>query len=97
MDKLELVEKIQKIKKEKNAVILAHYYQVPEIQDIADYIGDSLQLSQQAAETDADGDVSHPAENLLFDITPEAFQSGLRRFLVRRLQESHEFLATETE
>ncbi len=54
MDKLELVEKIQKIKKEKNAVILAHYYQVPEIQDIADYIGDSLQLSQQAAQTDAD-------------------------------------------
>ena len=54
MDKLELVEKIQKIKKEKNAVILAHYYQVPEIQDIADHIGDSLQLSQQAAQTDAD-------------------------------------------
>ena len=54
MDKLELVEKIQALKKEKNAVILAHYYQVPEIQDIADYIGDSLQLSQQAAQTDAD-------------------------------------------
>jgi len=54
MDKHELVEKIQALKKEKNAVILAHYYQVPEIQDIADYIGDSLQLSQQAAQTDAD-------------------------------------------
>ena len=54
MDKIELIKKIQKIKKEKNAVILAHYYQVPEIQDIADYIGDSLQLSQKAAETDAD-------------------------------------------
>lgn len=54
MDKKELIKKIEKIKKEKNAVILAHYYQVPEIQDIADYIGDSLQLSQQAAETDAD-------------------------------------------
>ncbi len=54
MDKEELIKKIQEIKKEKNAVILAHYYQVAEIQDIADFVGDSLQLSQKAAETAAD-------------------------------------------
>ncbi|MDX1685996.1 MAG: quinolinate synthase NadA [Saprospiraceae bacterium] len=51
---LDLENEIKRLKKEKNAVILAHYYQEGDIQDIADYIGDSLGLSQQAARTDAD-------------------------------------------
>jgi quinolinate synthase len=50
----ELKERILLLKKKKNAIILSHYYQVPEIQDIADYVGDSLGLSQKAAETNAD-------------------------------------------
>ena len=54
MDKIELVASINHLKKEKNAVIMAHYYQMGDIQDIADYVGDSLALAQWAAKTDAD-------------------------------------------
>ena len=54
MNKSELISEINRLKKEKNAVIMAHYYQMGDIQDIADVIGDSLALAQWAAKTDAD-------------------------------------------
>ncbi len=50
----DLISSIKELKKKKNAVILAHYYQYPEIQDLADYVGDSLGLAQEAAKTEAD-------------------------------------------
>jgi len=52
--KLDLPSEIEKLKKEKNAIILAHYYQIPQVQDIADFIGDSLALSQKAENISAD-------------------------------------------
>ena len=54
MEKQKLIEEINRLKKEKNAVIMAHYYQTADIQDIADVVGDSLALAQWAAKTDAD-------------------------------------------
>jgi quinolinate synthase len=53
-NELDLVSEIKRLKEEKNAIILAHYYQEPEIQDIADFVGDSLALSEKAAINDAD-------------------------------------------
>ena len=50
----DLLSEIDRLRKEKNAIILAHYYQSSQIQDLADFVGDSLELSRKAAETDAD-------------------------------------------
>ncbi len=54
MEKQNFIEEIERLKREKNAVIMAHYYQTADIQDIADVVGDSLALAQWAAKTDAD-------------------------------------------
>lgn len=54
LDDAELISRIKELKKQRNAIILAHSYERPEVQDIADYVGDSLELSRTAAKTDAD-------------------------------------------
>src|SRR5437773_6575002 len=51
---VDLAKELQQLKRERNAIILAHNYQVPQLQDVADFVGDSLGLSYQAAKTDAD-------------------------------------------
>ena len=53
-EKAQIIAEINRLRKEKNAVILAHNYQIPDVQDIADFVGDSLGLSQEAEKTDAD-------------------------------------------
>ncbi|MFA4661491.1 quinolinate synthase NadA [Pyrococcus kukulkanii] len=54
MNLKELVEEVERLKKERNAVILAHNYQLPEVQDVADFVGDSLELARKATKVDAD-------------------------------------------
>ena len=53
LEESELVDRVQRLRRDRRAVILAHNYQIPVIQDLADFVGDSLQLSQEAAKTDA--------------------------------------------
>jgi len=54
VDKKEIIKKIKRLKAERNAIIIAHNYQIPDVQDIADFVGDSLQLSRKAAKLDND-------------------------------------------
>lgn len=54
MEKGELVREIERLKEERNAIIMAHNYQLPEVQDVADFLGDSLELARKAVNVDAD-------------------------------------------
>jgi len=77
---LDLFEEIERLKKEKNAIILAHYYQEADIQDIADYIGDSLGLSQKAAATDADIIVFAGVHSLADSCPPHLFKKFKEKY-----------------
>ena len=66
---LDLFSEIERLKKEKNAIILAHYYQEPDIQDVADFIGDSLGLAQKAQSTDADMIVFAGLKNIKINVS----------------------------
>ena len=70
---MNIVEEIDRLRKDKNAVILAHYYQSAEIQDIADFVGDSLDLSRKAAETNANTLLLNLFVNIM------AFQTSLMK------------------
>lgn len=99
----ELIKAINELKKEKNAIILGHYYQKGEIQDIADYVGDSLALAQWAAKTKADiivmcgvhfmgetAKVLCPEKKYWFPIWRQAvrWQTVVRRISLRSLSKS---------
>ena len=85
----QLSEKILKLKKEKNAIILAHLYQIPEIQEIADYVGDSYYLSQVARDAKEDliifCGVKFMAESAKV-LSPEKLLYYLRQMLVAQWQ-----------
>jgi quinolinate synthase len=68
MDKKTIVEKINSLRKQKNAIILAHNYQIPEIQDIADFVGDSLELAKKATKTDSENNYLTVAPNVRWQL-----------------------------
>ena len=77
MNHTELISEIKRLKEEKNAMILAHYYQIGEIQDIADIVGDSLALAQKAAQTETgDGKQQPHQEKLRAYLSPKVSGQG---------------------
>jgi quinolinate synthase len=68
---IDYISEIKRLKQQKNAIILAHYYQTGEIQDIADFVGDSLALSQKAASNNAD--IIWPKQQKFFHLKRKCF------------------------